>query len=186
MNKKNPSPTLPLSGEGAKPTQILSGEGVRAVQTLTEVGVKANTGDSHHTAPPPGKGEAGRGLKHPKLHNLKPQKNTRRQLRKNPTEPEKRFWSWVRSKQLGTKFRRQHGIGHYIVDFYCVDHALIIEIDGDSHYDDKAIAYDQTRTEFLKAKGFRVIRLSNRDIMQNKEGVLMMLMAILNEEHHEQ
>ncbi len=156
--KKHPSPTLPLSGEGAD--------------------------QNHRTAPPLGKGEAGRGLKQPKLHNLTPQKTTRRQLRKNPTEPEKRFWSWVRGKQLGTKFRRQHGIGHYIVDFYCVEHSLIIEIDGDSHYDPEAIADDAVRTHFLETKGFRVVRYTNRDIMQNKEGVLMSLMAILTEANH--
>jgi len=173
--KKNPTPTLPLSGEGVRHAQTLSGEGVTAT-----------TGDSHHTAPPPDKGEAGRGLKQPKLHNLNPQKNTRRQLRKNPTEPEKRFWSWVRGKQLGTKFRRQHGIGQYIVDFYCADHALIIEIDGDSHYDEKSIIYDAIRTEFLQTKGFRVIRFTNCDIMQNQQGVLTQLMAILKEGYHDQ
>ncbi len=150
--KKNPSPALPLSGEGVN-------------------------------APPPGKGEAGRGLK-PQLHNRPQQKQTRRQLRKTPTEPEKRFWSWVRSKQLGTKFRRQHGIGNYIVDFYCAEYALIVEIDGDSHYDPDAIAYDAARTQFLTTKGFHVIRFTNHEIMQNKEGVLLSLMAQLTQANH--
>ncbi len=174
MNK-NPTPTLPLSGEGAtSKTELssLSGEGAKKP---VESAVNAQVEACHHTAPPPEKGEAGRGLK-PKLHNLSLQKNTRRQLRKNPTEPEKCFWSWVRGKQLGTKFRRQHGIGNYIVDFYCAEYALIIEIDGDSHYDSDALAYDAARTEFLMAKGFHVIRFTNHEIMQNKEGVLISLM----------
>ncbi|MCF6218478.1 MAG: endonuclease domain-containing protein [Gammaproteobacteria bacterium] len=121
----------------------------------------------------------------PQLHNRPQQKSTRRQLRKTPTEPEKHFWSWVRGKQLGTKFRRQQGIGHYIVDFYSAEHALIVEIDGDSHYDPEAIAYDAVRTDFLKTKGFRVVRFTNREIMQNKEGVLMSLMAIFTEANHD-
>ncbi len=87
----------------------------------------------------------------------------------------------MRSKQLGTKFRRQHGIGHYIVDFYCAERALIVEIDGDSHYDDDAIVYDKRRSEFFEANGFCVIRFTNLDIIQNKAGVLMKLMVILEE-----
>lgn len=58
-------------------------------------------------------------------------RNRRVELRKNPTEPEKRFWLAVRGKQLGTKFRRQHWISHYIVDFYCPEWKLVVELDGD-------------------------------------------------------
>ena len=59
------------------------------------------------------------------------------------TEPEKRLWSILRNNQLGVKFRRQHGIGHYIVDFYCPELKLIIEVDGESHFSEDAQAYDR-------------------------------------------
>ena len=173
---------VPLSGEGVVSTQKLDtaqssptpceGGGWERVETSTFVHKVACS------APPPDKGEAGRGSK-PQLHNLKYQENRRRQLRKNPTEPEKRFWSWVRGKQLGTKFRRQHGIGQYIVDFYCAEFGLIIEIDGDSHYTEDAKEYDNERTAFLQSKGYQVVRFTNLEVMQNKEGVLTKLMVYL-------
>jgi len=156
MKKSNPTPALPLSGEGVRDDAAL-------------------------LAPPPGKGEAGRGLSNKiKLHNLKPQIPHRKQNRKNPTEPEKYFWSWVRGKQLGCKFRRQHGIGQYIVDFYCAEHALIVELDGESHFTAEGNEADKIRTAFLESKGFRVLRFSNLEVMQNKEGVLMALVGCLN------
>ena len=163
MNKSNPTPALPLSGEG------VDGQSTEFVSGTTSL-----------LAPPPDKGEAGRGLNKPKLHNLKPQINKRKDNRKNPTEPEKRFWSWVRGKQLGCKFRRQHGIDQYIVDFYCAEHALIVELDGESHYTFDGVKADKVRTDFLEAKGFRVLRFSNLEVMRNKEGVLSALLACLD------
>jgi len=154
MKKSNPTPALPLSGEGVGDNDAL-------------------------LAPPPGKGEAGRGLNKTRLHNLKSQIPHRKQNRKNPTEPEKRFWSWVRGKQLGCKFRRQHGIDQYIVDFYCAEHALIVELDGESHFTSDGINADKVRTDFLESKGFRVLRFSNLEVMRNKEGVLVRLVDCL-------
>ncbi len=184
--KSNPTPTLPLSGEGAKEepvdantTPLLTPHTVKG-NRVKEKAVEANT-----LAPPPDKGEAGRGLNKTRLHNLKPQINNRRHNRKNPTEPEKRFWSWVRGKQLGCKFRRQHGIGHYIVDFYCAEHSLIVELDGESHYTVEGKNYDTARSAFLTAKGFKVIRFSNLEIMQNKQGVLMTLLSYLKKAQDE-
>ena len=156
--KSNPTPALPLSGAGVE----------------DEV-----TGITPLLAPPPGKGEAGRGLNKIRLHNLKPQINKRRDNRKNPTEPEKCFWSWVRGRQLGCKFRRQHGIGQYIVDFYCAEYALIVELDGESHFTSEGINADKLRTAFLISKGFRILRFSNLEVMQNKEGVLISLLGYL-------
>ena len=127
------------------------------------------------------KGEAGRGSR--RIHNLKHQQNNRRQLRKNQTEPEKRFWSWVRGKQLGTKFRRQHGIGRYIVDFYCAEFGLIIELDGESHYTEAAKKYDDKRSDFLNSTGFQVIRFTNLEVMNNKEGVLAVVLSFLKRPH---
>jgi len=164
MKKSNPTLALPLSGEGIK-------------DNTAEV----VSGTASLLAPPPDKGEVGRGLSNKtRLHNLKPQIPHRKQNRKNPTEPEKCFWSWVRGKQLGCKFRRQHGIDQYIVDFYCAEYSLIVELDGESHYTTEGVDYDETRTSFLISKGFKVIRFSNLEVMQNKEGVLSALLACLN------
>jgi len=189
--KDNPTPALPLSGEGvkgntadvstiaAKDNSADSSIKAGAKSDLINPQIKTSNKETP-LAPPPDKGEAGRGVSNKtKLHNLKPQCNQRKQLRKNPTEPEKRFWSWVRGKQLGYKFRRQHGIGAYIVDFYCAEPALIIELDGDSHYTPESIAYDNTRTHFLTSNGFKVIRFTNLDIIHNKEGVLITLLSSL-------
>ncbi|MCF6204905.1 MAG: endonuclease domain-containing protein [Methylococcaceae bacterium] len=175
---RNPTPALPLSGEGADRAKVQSLSGKEA--TPQKVEALRKTQIIAHSAPPPDKGEAGRGLK-PQLHNLKSQENKRRQLRKNQTEPEKRFWSWVRGKQLGTKFRRQHGIGAYIVDFYCAELGLIVEIDGDSHYTENAKQLDDERTAFLQSKGFQVIRFTNLDVMQNKNGVLQTVAGCLKQ-----
>ena len=107
----------------------------------------------------------------------RPQYRGRRvELRRNPTEPEKRFWQAVRGKQLGAKFRRQHGIGHYIVDFYCPEWALVVELDGDSHFNANAQASDAKRDAFLRGLGLRILRFTNLEIMQNLDGVLLRVM----------
>ena len=87
-----------------------------------------------------------------KLFNLTKSKTRRSSLRKAQTEPEKKIWTAIRNKQLGIKFRRQHGIGSFIVDFYCAELGLIIEIDGDSHYSPDEILRDKKRTAFLESK----------------------------------
>jgi len=93
----------------------------------------------------------------------------RRELRHETTPAEQIFWARVVNRQfLNLKFRRQHGIGNYIVDFYCAEKGLIIEIDGDTHADSQT---DAARTEYLNSLGYRVIRCPNRDIIHNVEGV---------------
>ena len=93
-----------------------------------------------------------------------------RELRTNMTEPEKRMW-YRCLKQLPHRFRRQRPFGPYIVDFYCAEQKLVIEIDGDSHSTDDAITYDAERTAFLEELGLRVIRFSNLEVMENIDGV---------------
>jgi very-short-patch-repair endonuclease len=107
------------------------------------------------------------------IFNLPQYRDRRVVLRKNPTEPEKRFWQAVRGKQLGVKFRRQHGIGHYIVDFYCPEWQLVVELDGDSHFHPEAQTADTERDGYLQSLGLRVLRFTNQEVMQNLEGVLM-------------
>lgn len=89
------------------------------------------------------------------------------------TEPEQRLWYRIRSKQLNSlKFRRQHGIGPYIVDFYCPEMKIIIEIDGETHFTDEQKALDSKREDYLRSLGLKIVRYTNDEIMKNLEGVL--------------
>ena len=97
----------------------------------------------------------------------------KRRLRSDMTGPETRLWSRLRARQLqGLKFRRQHGIGPYIVDFYCPEQSLVIEVDGDSHADADQMLKDQLRDRYFQSLGLRVIRYFNDDIVKNLDGVL--------------
>lgn len=99
-----------------------------------------------------------------------------RKMRRKPTEPERRLWRHLRGKQLGGfKFRRQHPMGKYIVDFYCFEVGLVVEVDGSSHAFRQE--YDARRTAFLEAQGNVVIRFWNREVMENVEGVLAVILA---------
>ena len=95
-----------------------------------------------------------------------------RRLRENATDAERILWSLLRRKQLAhVRFRRQQPIGPYIVDFYCSIAKLVVELDGSQHFEDKAIAYDEARTRWLKENGYRVLR-GNVEFLKNKEGTL--------------
>jgi very-short-patch-repair endonuclease len=105
-----------------------------------------------------------------------------RALRTSSTRAEQIVWSKIRAHRLnGVGFRRQTPIGSYIVDF--VSHAakLIIEIDGGQHFDDAYEVRDARRDAFLRSKGFRVLRFSNRDVMTNIEGVWTVIAAAVGE-----
>ena len=93
------------------------------------------------------------------------------QLRRPLTPAEACRWHYLRAKSLGgLKFRKQHPLGRFILDFCCIEHKLAIELDGDSHAE--RVEYDQARTEWLQAQGYRVMRFNNRDVMTNVEGVV--------------
>ena len=95
-------------------------------------------------------------------------------LRSNQTGAEGLLWMHLRNRQLNNlKFRRQHPIGNYIVDFYCAEVGVIVEIDGDTHLD--RVEYDQNRTEWLERQGLRVIRFSNKDVYENPAEVLTLI-----------
>jgi very-short-patch-repair endonuclease len=97
-------------------------------------------------------------------------------MRRNPTEPEKRLWRQLSGAQLGGhKFRRQAVIGSCIVDFLCAQKALIVEVDGDTHDMDRDAARDGTLAEL----GYVVVRFANQDVMHNMAGVLESLSSIL-------
>jgi very-short-patch-repair endonuclease len=93
------------------------------------------------------------------------------ELRANSTPAERRMWSLLRGKRLaGLKFRRQHVIGNYIVDFVCLPARLVIEVDGDSHGDDEAALRDQMRTEEIQGFGYRVIRFWDHYVLNDPDG----------------
>jgi very-short-patch-repair endonuclease len=100
------------------------------------------------------------------------------EMRRNPTEPEKRLWRNLSNDQLqGYKFRRQSVVGRFIADFLCPQRALIVEVDGDTHDEAK----DRLRDDILAKHGFRVVRVTNADVMTNMDGVLRHILLVLNE-----
>ncbi len=104
---------------------------------------------------------------HPEL------KPFRRQLRNNLTPAEARLWTYLKDKQLdGRKFRRQHSMGGYILDFYCPAERLAIELDGKPHFSVEAVEYDQRRDAVLKQHGVLTLRYVNRWVFNNPIGVL--------------
>ncbi|MFH0853431.1 MAG: endonuclease domain-containing protein [bacterium] len=97
----------------------------------------------------------------------------RKKLRNNTPVPELIIWGYLRRKQLcGMKFRRQQGIGHYIVDFYCPYLLLVIEIDGNTHYSEEQIRSDKIRQQWIESLGIKVIRFRNDEVIQATEIVL--------------
>jgi very-short-patch-repair endonuclease len=95
-------------------------------------------------------------------------------LRKNPTDAERRLWGVLRNRQLGGhKFKFQASIGPFIVDFRCAEAMLIVEVDGSQHNQ----AADASRTRFLEAEGYRVLRFWNTEVLGNLEGVAEVILA---------
>lgn len=105
--------------------------------------------------------------------NPKHSKNLRNHLRNNMTKTEIMLWSKLKSKQiLGYKVRRQYGIGSYIVDFYCPQLKLAIEVDGDSHYTREGKVHDKKRDTFIHDKGIKILRITTAEIYENVDGVV--------------
>jgi very-short-patch-repair endonuclease len=103
-------------------------------------------------------------------------KKRARELRNNPTEWEIWLWRHISNSQLAAyKFRRQHVIYPYICDFFCPSKGLVVEIDGDTH----DAAYDARRDVNLAKKGFETIRVTNFEVRENIDGVLMVIEARL-------
>jgi very-short-patch-repair endonuclease len=97
----------------------------------------------------------------------------RQHLRNNMTKAEIILWSKLKGKQLkDLKFRRQYGINNYIVDFYCPELRLAIELDGDVHGYNSRIAYDKQRQREIEVLGIKVLRYTNNDVIKNLESVL--------------
>ena len=110
------------------------------------------------------------------LHNIRAKKEQRRELRSRLTPAESYLWSFLQRRQLrGRKFRRQHSVGPYILDFYCPEEKLAVELDGSTHDHEDAQNYDAKRTAFLEGLGIRTLRFENREVRKNMEGVLRVI-----------
>ena len=104
-----------------------------------------------------------------------------RELRKNPTEAERVLWQHIRRRQLGGyRFRRQQPLGEYIVDFFCFEKRLVVEIDGGQH--SERVSYDTARTASLKSRGFRVLRFWNNQVLGETEAVKQAILEALSSE----
>ena len=111
-----------------------------------------------------------------RIHNLKYLKPYRKNLRKSLTPTEAFLWSRLQNRKLeGRKFRRQHSIGNYIVDFYCPEERLVVELDGQGHINEKALKYNAMRTQYLNKLGIKVIRFENKMVFENLEEVLLVI-----------
>jgi very-short-patch-repair endonuclease len=107
------------------------------------------------------------------LHNWKSLKEKRKALRNNLTPAEAKLWQLLKGKQCaGRKFRRQHSIGPYIVDFFCYAEDLIIEVDGSIHDDSIQKLNDSQRDQYLRKHGYQILRVKNEDVLQNPKRVL--------------
>ena len=105
------------------------------------------------------------------INNLNHLLIARRNLRNNATKEENDLWLRLRNYNLGYKFRRQHGIGNFIIDFYCPIKKLGIEIDGKQHFHNKES--DNERGEYFDSYGIRIIRFRNDEVTNNIEAVLI-------------
>lgn len=113
-----------------------------------------------------------------RIHNIVRLGYRRRSLRNNSTSAEKYLWTFLKSRQvLGRKFRRQHSIANYIVDFYCAPEKLIIELDGGVHDHPEQTIYDRRRDKFLKSLGFKILRINNELVFCNVPEVLRLIVS---------
>ena len=116
------------------------------------------------------------------IYNTRSNKNFRKQLRNSLTAAEAVLWQNLKRLQLlGKKFRRQVSIGRYIVDFYCPEARLVIELDGDRHFSITIDEYEAQRTKYLEEEGLRIIRFENKELYDNLEGVLETIKEALND-----
>jgi very-short-patch-repair endonuclease len=104
------------------------------------------------------------------------EKEKRRSLRKNMPKSEVILWSKLKNKQMqGKRFLRQYSVDQYVLDFYCPELKLAIEVDGDSHFVTGAQEYDRDRQEYIESFGIRFLRFTNADVCENIDGVCQVI-----------
>jgi very-short-patch-repair endonuclease len=112
-------------------------------------------------------------MKKPKIHNRPSLNSFRKKLRNNSTSAEAVLWMRLKQSQLeGRKFRRQHSIGNYIVDFYCPEEKLTVELDGEGHFWEEGMKRDHRRACYLNSLGIDVIRFENKLVFEDMEYLL--------------
>jgi len=110
------------------------------------------------------------------------QKGRARKLRENQTDVESKLWSRLRDRQFnGVKFRRQHPIGAFVVDFCCVERGLVVELDGGQHAERSDV--DERRTRVLERFGYRVLRFWDNEVISNLDGMLETISEALEGPH---
>ena len=109
-----------------------------------------------------------------------------RALRRRMTEAERLLWQHLRAKQLGIRFRRQHPVGPYILDFYAPQARLAVEIDGGGHNEPAQHAHDEKRTRFLEEQGIQVLRFWNHEVLQHTQEVLTAIWEALQQRKAEE
>jgi very-short-patch-repair endonuclease len=108
----------------------------------------------------------------------KPLTERARVLRRDMTDAERQLWTGLKQgSPEGVRFRRQVPIGRYIVDFACLSARLVVEVDGGQHYSDAGLARDAVRDAWLKTEGFQILRVTNRDVLTNLEGVVVAILS---------
>nr|WP_037465603.1 endonuclease domain-containing protein [Sphingobium herbicidovorans] len=96
-----------------------------------------------------------------------------RYLRRAMSPSEVALWQWLRSRPQGMKFRRQHPVGPYVLDFYCAPARLAVEVDGSSHDHASQIAQDERRDAWLQAQGIRMLRIKAADVLHDLDNVML-------------
>ena len=107
-------------------------------------------------------------------------KENARKNRENPTEAEYILWQYLKNRQLGVKFLRQHVVLDYIADFICLEKLLIVEVDGGYHQKLEQQLYDEGRSNRLEKKGYKIIRYSNGQVLLDIENVIENIKEHLN------
>jgi very-short-patch-repair endonuclease len=102
-----------------------------------------------------------------------------RALRRNMTDAERLLWSRLRMGQLGFRFRLQHPIAPYVIDLYCIERRLAIELDGGQHNESAGIASDRHRSARLRTQGIQTLRFWDNDVLNNIDGVLQIILESL-------
>ena len=116
----------------------------------------------------------------PQFHNRPALRERRRALRNGSTRAERALWTVLKGRRLaGAKFRRQHSVGPFVLDFFCPAARLAVEVDGGVHADPARADYDGGRQRWLEARGIRVVRVTNAEVLQTPDIVAERILSAL-------
>ena len=108
-----------------------------------------------------------------RTNNLQDQNELRKELRNNGTPAEGRMWLMLKNRQIkGKKFRRQFSVGNFVLDFYCAELKLAVELDGAPHFTSVGVQYDEEREKYLLSQGIKVLRYENKIVFEDSESII--------------